>query len=570
MAIVFRKIKWKNFLSTGNLFTEINLHGAGTTLIVGENGSGKSTMLDALTFALFGKPFRKVNKGQLINTITKKDMVVEIEFDIGANKYKIIRGTKPNVFEVYQNGVLLNQSAEMKDYQEILEKQILKINLKSFCQVVVLGSASFVPFMQLPGGQRREIIEDLLDLQIFTVMNGLLKDKIIINNDLVNTVTNDQKIINEKIKLIHEHMLEQQNNNEKIINEKLERVEETNKKIVDEKDVYQNYGKQITELRESIADEESITKKLNKLSSLRHKIEAKVALLSKDVDFFSKHKDCPTCKQVIDDGFRAEAIESKTALIDESQNGLEMLGKEYDSTSEELKKITQIQSDISDLSMKQFQSKNKIESLIKYRDEIIKEIEGISKQQEEQDEDKIVTLEAEYKDVVNRYNEAIEQKQVYSAAAMLLKDGGIKSKIVRQYIPIINKLINKYLSAMEFLVQFELDEEFNETIRSRHRDEFSYASFSEGEKMRINLAILFCWRAVAKLRNSVNTNILIMDEVFDSSLGINGTEEFMKILNNLTNDTNTFIISHKTDQLFDKFESVIRFEKHKNFSRITS
>ena len=568
--ITFKKLRWKNFLSTGNLFTEINLHGANTTLIVGENGSGKSTMLDALTFSLFGKPFRKINKPQLINSITKKDMVVEIEFDINANKYKIIRGVRPSVFEVYQNGNLLNQSAETKDYQEILEKQILKINFKSFCQVVVLGSASFVPFMQLPGGQRRDIIEDLLDLQIFTVMNALLKDKITENNEVVSNITNEQKIINEKIKLIREHMLEQQNNNEKIINEKLERAEEANRKILEEQETYNNYSKQIIELRESIADEESIMKKLNKLSSLKHKIEAKVALLSKDVEFFSNHKDCPTCKQVIDDGFRAEAIESKTALIDESQNGLEMLGKEYDSTNDELKKITKVQSDISDLTMKQFQCKNKIDSYVKYRDEIIKEIENISKQQEEQDEDKILTLEAEYRDVVNRYNEAVEEKQVYAAAAMLLKDGGIKAKIIKQYIPIINKLINKYLSSMEFLVQFELDEEFNETIKSRHRDEFSYASFSEGEKMRINLAILFCWRAVAKLRNSVNTNILIMDEVFDSSLDSNGTEEFMKILNNLTSDTNTFIISHKTDQLFDKFESVIRFEKHKNFSKVAS
>jgi DNA repair exonuclease SbcCD ATPase subunit len=567
-VIIFKKLRWKNFLSTGNLFTEINLQGASTTLIVGENGSGKSTMLDALTFSLFSKPFRKINKPQLINSITKKDLLVEIEFDINSNSYKIVRGIKPNVFEVYQNGNLLNQSAESKDYQEILEKQILKINYKSFCQVVVLGSASFVPFMQLPGGQRREIIEDLLDLQIFTVMNALLKDKIASNNDMITSISNEQKIVNEKIKIIREHMIEMQNNNEKIIKEKLERVEETNNKILEEEKVYWKLDEEIKSKKDLVVNETQITKKINKLSSLKHKIEANVALLSKDVEFFTEHKDCPTCKQIIDDGFRAEAIESKNATIKESQDGLQMLAEEYEKANSELSKIIETQSIVNDLSMKQYKCKNTIETYIKYRDELLAETEKISKQQEESDENKIVDLEAEYKDVVNRYNEVSEEKTILMAASSLLKDGGIKAKIIKQYVPVINKLINKYLSAMEFLVQFELDEEFTETIKSRYRDEFSYASFSEGEKMRINLAILFTWRAVAKLRNSINTNILIMDEVFDSSLDSNGTEEFLKILSNLTQDTNTFIISHKTDQMFDKFENVIRFEKHRNFSKI--
>jgi DNA repair exonuclease SbcCD ATPase subunit len=569
-VITFKTLRWKNFLSTGNIFTEINLHGASTTLIVGENGSGKSTMLDALTFSLFGKPFRKINKPQLINSITKKDMEVQVEFDIGVNKYKIVRGIKPNVFEVYQNDILLNQSAEVKDYQEILEKQILKINFKSFCQVVVLGSASFVPFMQLPGGQRREIIEDLLDLQIFTVMNSLLKDKVTTNNDEIIQVTNEQKIINEKIKLIHEHMLEQQNNNEKIINEKLERANDSNTKILEEQETYWKLDKEIKEKQELLIDEETVSKKINKLSALKHKIEAKVALLNKDVEFFKNHTDCPTCKQVIDDRFRAEAIETKSSAIEESENGLDMLGKEYDAANADLNRYVEIHSEIRSLTMEQFRVKSRIDSLVKYRDELLNEIDNISKQQEEQDDDKISVLEAEYKDVVVRYNEASEKKQILSAASSLLKDGGIKARIIKQYVPVINRLINKYLSAMEFLVQFELNEEFSETIKSRHRDDFSYASFSEGEKMRINLAVLFTWRAVAKLRNSVNTNLLIMDEVFDSSLDANGTEEFMKILNNLTQDTNTFIISHKTDQIGDKFNNVIRFEKHKNFSKVVS
>ena len=566
--IVFRKLRWKNFLSTGNLFTEIELDKFGSTLIVGENGSGKSTFLDALTFALFNKPFRKINKAQLVNSITKKDMVVEIEFDVGSKSYKIIRGTKPNLFEVYLNGNLLNQNAENKDYQETLEKQVLKINFKSFCQVVVLGSATFLPFMQLPTGQRREIIEDLLDLEIFTVMNTLLKTKITDNNELVSNITSEQKVINEKIKLIREHLIEKQNSNEKIIEEKISRIEETKLKLQAEIDQHRAYTDQVESLQEGMGDESSITKKMNKLSQLKHKIEANIAVMNKDVEFFTNHSDCPTCKQVIDNKFRAEAIDSRKSSITESESGLDMLCRQYDEANESLKEVMKYRSQINDLVLKCARCETTISSMRKYINELMADIENISKQQEEETDDKFAELEVEYKDVVHRYNEAVEQKQILAAAASLLKDGGIKAKIIKQYIPIINKLINKYLSAMEFLVQFELDEEFNETIKSRYRDEFSYASFSEGEKMRINLAILFTWRAVAKLRNSINTNILIMDEVFDSSLDSNGTEEFMKILKGLTNDTNSFIISHKSDQLSDKFETVLKFEKHRNFSRI--
>jgi DNA repair exonuclease SbcCD ATPase subunit len=566
--IFFKTLRWKNLLSTGNIFTEIDLSKSNTTLIVGENGAGKSTILDALSFALFGKPFRKINKPQLLNTITKKDLVVEIEFDIGANKYKIIRGIKPTVFEVYQNNVLLNQSAEMKDYQEILEKQILKLNQKSFCQVVVLGSATFQPFMQLPGGQRREIIEDLLDLQIFTTMNSLLKDKVQSNNENLSEINSDQKVVMEKIRIIKEHLQEKQINNEKLVAEKVSLIDDTSYKIEKLNQQYWNYDAAINSMKESMSEETSIAKHLQKVSQFRHKIEASVAILNKDIKFFSEHKDCPTCTQEIDDTFRLNILAQKDSERIDCTEKLNLLSKEYDKANAKLNDLIEVQSNINTKQMEQFRVKSNIDSLIKYRDQLEREIKNINSIHEADEEDKMSELETELNSVAARYNDAMDQKQIFAAASMLLKDGGIKARIIKQYVPVINKLISKYLSSMDFFVQFELDEEFNETIKSRFRDEFSYASFSEGEKMRINLAILFTWRAVAKLRNSVSTNLLIMDEVFDSSLDANGTEEFLKILNNLTSDTNTFIISHKTDQLYDKFTNVIKFEKHKNFSKV--
>jgi DNA repair exonuclease SbcCD ATPase subunit len=552
--ILFKKLRWKNFLSTGNIFTEINLNNHNTTLIVGENGAGKSTMLDALTFALFGKAFRSVKKNQLINSITQKGMVVEVEFDIGVNRYKIVRGAKPTVFEVYQNDEMLNQSAEMRDYQEHLERNILKLNLKSFCQVVVLGSASFVPFMQLSASQRREVIEDLLDLQIFTTMNSLLKDKVANNNEVLDKIANDQKVVTEKIKLVKEHLLEKQNNNEKIVAEKVNVIEDTKDKI-DSLAVKLTYVmNQAMELNKKTVKKDEVTKLIQKMTKYRHQIEAKVALINQDVEFFKNHDHCPTCTQVIDEDLKTQ--------------NLELLTKKFDEAQTELDEIMQHSATISQLTLEKVQIESQISSLNKYVKQLEREINHINQLQEADEDSKMEDLEAEMAVVAERYNEAMDEKLIYTAASMLLKDGGIKSRIIKQYVPVINKLISKYLSAMDFFVQFELDEEFNETIKSRFRDEFSYASFSEGEKMRINLAILFTWRSVAKLRNSVSTNLLIMDEVMDSSLDANGTEEFLKILHNLTQDTNTFIISHKTDQLYDKFANVIRFEKKQNFSKV--
>ena len=566
--IFFKKIRWKNFLSTGNLFSELDLSANSTTLIVGENGAGKSTLLDALSFALFGKPFRKINKPQLVNTITQKQLVVEVEFSIGQNNFKIVRGMKPNAFEVYKNDSLMNQSAEMKDYQEILEKQILKVNHKSFCQVVVLGSATFQPFMQLPASQRREIIEDLLDLQIFTTMNLLLKDKMLLNLEKITSYNSEKKLVEEKLILVKEHLSELQNNNEKLIQEKQARVTETNDQIQKLNDEYWTYENARKELQDSLTDEEALSKKMNKLSQLKHQIEANLNILNKEVGFFHKYDNCPTCKQQIDDNFKNETITTKELEIKTTQEGLEKLSEEYEKVSTRINEIMSIHNKINDNKLEISRVKTKINSLIEYRETLEKEIQSIDKKISSEEDNKVPELEKQLKEIEKNYYDHMEERNILSVAASLLKDGGIKAKIIKQYIPVINKLINKYLTSMEFMCQFELNEEFNETIKSRYRDVFSYASFSEGEKMRINLAILFTWRAIAKMRNSINTNILIMDEVFDSSLDSNGTEEFLKIINNLTKDTNTFIISHKTEQLYDKFEKVIKFEKHKNFSRI--
>ena len=568
--ILFRKLRWKNFLSTGNLFTELELDKHNTTLIVGENGAGKSTILDALSFCLFGKAFRNVNKPQLVNTITAKGLVTEIEFSVGANNYKIVRGLKPNIFEVFLNGSLLNQSAEMKDYQEILEKQILKINHKSFCQVVVLGSATFQPFMQLAGGRRREIIEDLLDLQIFTTMNQLLKQKVATNNEKTSEILSEQKVINEKIKLIKQHMLETQNSNDQLIDDKIARIEETKSLIDEANSKLKMLNDKVVELNKLTEDESMLKTRIDKIKKLRVQLDHKISNLRNDINFFENHKNCPTCNQNIEEEFRTKSVDDRSVQITEIESNLPTLIEQFENTNKKVSEIMEVQSKITDTKMEQHQIKTRISSWLDYIDIIEKEMQNVVKKIQVQDDTKITDLEIELETFKNNFNELAEEKNILAAASSLLKDGGIKARIIKQYVPVINKLINKYLSAMDFFVQFELDEEFNETIKSRYRDDFSYASFSEGEKMRINLAILFTWRSVAKLRNSISTNLLIMDEVFDSSLDSNGTEEFMKILNQLTLDTNTFIISHKGDQLVDKFEHVIKFEKKQNFSKIAA
>jgi len=564
--IYFKKLRWKNLLSTGNVFTEIDLASNETTLIVGINGAGKSTILDALSFGLFGKPFRKINKPQLVNSITGKNCLVEVEFSIGTNQYKIIRGIKPTVFEVYMNDKLLNQSAEMKDYQEILEKQIIKVNQKSFNQVVILGSATFQPFMQLSSGQRREIIEDLLDLQIFTVMNSILKDKVLINSGSITDSLNEKKLIESKIELTKQHMQEISENIVKTVLEKQKLIIDTENKIKDLSEKHNKLEKDIENIRSQTDDEETVSKKINKLSKLRHQIEAKVALLNSDLEFFHNHENCPTCKQQIAEDFRLKTIEEKNSQIKETEDGLKLLTVEYETTNNRLNQIMHLISEIQNLEMHKIECKTTVNSLIKYSKSLEEEIYNLQKPVTASD-DKIIDFETELKQIENSYNQFIEERNVLTAAGILLKDGGIKSKIVRQYIPVINKLINKYLSSMDFFVSFELDEQFNETIKSRYRDDFTYASFSEGEKQKIDLALLFTWRAVAKLRNSINTNLLIMDEVFDSSLDQNATDYLFNIVNDVAKDNNIFIISHK-EHMNEKFTNVVKFVKNKNFSQM--
>jgi len=565
--IHFKTIRWKNFLSTGNIFTELNLSTPGTTLIVGENGAGKSTILDALTFALFGKTFRNINKPQLLNTITRKELIVELEFSIQSNHYKIVRGIKPAVFEVYCNDNLVNQSAEMRDYQEVLEKNVLKINYKSFCQVVVLGSASFVPFMQLPASQRRTIIEDLLDLQVFTTMNTLLKEKVQDNASLIQDNGNERNIVEAKIKMVREHLKEVQSKNEQFIQEKKTALADVEKKIEEARLTKSELADVIKSKSDYLTNLGSVKNKVEKLKTLRAQMEIKTASLSKEIDFFNNHDNCPTCKQEISSEFSCEIVGKREDEIKEVESGLSQLANKYEETNTELSKILEIDKECDDLRTKASHETLKIQMFNDQVRTISKELDEAKKTSKENSDLKVVDLEKDLTNLSNHYNILQEDKRVLNAAALLLKDGGIKTRIVNQYIPVINKLINKYLSEFDLFVEFNLDEQFNEVIKSRYRDEFSYASFSEGEKQKIDLAILFTWRAVAKLRNSLSTNLLILDEVFDSSLDGNSAEDLLKILQNISRDSNVFIISHR-DTLHDKFENVVKFVKTKSFSRI--
>ncbi len=565
--IVFQSIKWKNFLSTGNVFTAINLNTRGTTLVVGENGAGKSTILDALTFALFGKTFRNINKPQLLNTITRKDLQVEVEFSVGTTRYRILRGMKPNLFEVYCNDTLVNQSAEMRDYQEYLEKNILKINYKSFCQVVVLGSASFVPFMQLPAAQRRSIIEDLLDLQVFTTMNNLLKDNVQENAEALQTNSNEQRLINAKIKMVKEHLREMQSKSEQFVKEKRIALKDVQTKISEAEATRDDYRRQIAELSSNLANMESLQKKVDKLKSLRTQMETKSSMLIREIEFFSNHDNCPTCKQQISNDFSCEAVGQRKNDINAIEDGLKQLTLKYEETNGGLMIILDIDRECDELRSKASHETLRIQILNDQIKTINQEIDDVKKSTKNTGDVKVSDLESELSELTNKYNELQEDRLVLNAASLLLKDGGIKTKIVNQYVPIINKLINKYLGEFDLFVEFNLDEQFNEIIKSRYRDEFTYASFSEGEKQKIDLAILFTWRAVAKLRNSLSTNLLILDEVFDSSLDGNAADDLLKILQTISGESSVFVISHR-ENLHDKFENVIKFVKHQNFSKV--
>tara|TARA_B100002019_G_scaffold232303_1_gene206129 strand:+ start:5304 stop:7028 length:1725 start_codon:yes stop_codon:yes gene_type:complete len=573
--ILFKYIRWKNILSTGNNWTEIKLNKTKSTLIVGENGSGKSTILDALSWSLYGKAFRKVNKVQMINSINGKGAEVQVEFTIGKDNFKIDRTIKKygsSMFEIYKNGKLVDQSANSRDYQEYLERHILKMNHRSFCQIVVLGSATFMPFMQLSAMHRREVIEDLLDIEIFSTMNTLLKEKVSTNKDDLQKVIYDEDILNEKIDLQNQYLQTVKDDNDKRIQQHQDKIDKSRNEIQDYQQQIEQLNEQVAELNNSIVDKDSVSKKKKKIEQLEVKIKSKMSSLVKEIEFFDNHDNCPTCKQDIDHEFKCSTIEAKNTTLEDTTVGFEQLQREYYNVTERLEEINGVQEQVNNLLTEINSNNSHINAINQMIGSIQKDIEQL--QLEDQDTSdlntKLTDLVQQLEACQTRREELSTQKSVLDIAQLILKDSGIKTKIIKQYVPVMNKLINKYLAAMDFFVQFELDENFNETIKSRFRDEFSYASFSEGEKMRIDLALLFTWRAIAKLRNSVSTNLLIMDEVFDSSLDSTGTDEFLKILNTLVDDANIFIISHKGDQLYDKFHSVIKFEKVKNFSRMVA
>jgi DNA repair exonuclease SbcCD ATPase subunit len=570
--IYFKKIRWQNFLSTGNQFTEVILDRSQSTLVVGENGAGKSTILDALSFALYNKPFRKINRPQLVNAITQKDAVVELEFTVGGKEYLVRRGIKPAVFEILVNDQLLNQSSNVREYQEILEKNILKMNHKSFSQIIVLGSANFMPFMQLTAQDRREVIEDLLDIQIFSTMNILLKEKI--SNNKIAITDNDYRIdlAEQKIELHRNHIDALKRNNAAIIAQKLEKIAEYETASANLTKINASFSMDVATLSSLIDDQDKVSGRAAKIIEMEKTLEARIKKLRKDISFFEEHDNCPTCQQGIDEQFKCDTIATRQNKEQEVTEALTKLESEYQKANQRIEEIAEINKQITTYNKQITDNLAAINFNSKHITLIQAEIEQLKETQEENTSgvEELSELNKQLKGYKATKEDLINQREVFDVASYMLKDSGIKTKIIRQYIPIMNKLINKYLAAMDFFCQFELDESFNEKIKSRFRDEFSYASFSEGEKMRIDLAILFAWRAVAKLRNSASTNLLIMDEVFDSSLDAGGTEEFIKILEGLTQDTNTFIISHKGDQLYDKFHSVIKFEKHKNFSRIAT
>ena len=566
--IIFKIIRWKNLLSTGNGFTEINLTHNKTTLIVGKNGAGKSTILDALCFVLFGKAFRKINKGNLINSINQKDCVVELEFVIGNKQYKIIRGIKPNVFEIYCDSVMVNQDAKARDYQDYLEKNILKLNYKSFTQIVILGSTSFTPFMQLVAADRRAIFEDLLDIQIFSTMNVLVKKKLSALKDSITKSKYALDLIAEKIKMQQQNIEDHQKRNTNEATKKKAELVEYNAQIEKLTNEIVSIQINIDELQTTISDKSTIDDKGKKLLQYEAKLDAALQKLGHDLSFFHDNDNCPTCKQILDATFKAEQIEQKESKRTELKNGIVKLKEELNKISERNNEISEVNFKINKLNNEITKNNSTITALNNQITKLQREIDDLehSGGNVEEAAEKMKTLKFELATMISGHEELLIDRRYYEISENLLKDGGIKTKIIKQYLPIMNKLINKYLAAMDFFVNFNINENFEETIKSRHRDEFSYSSFSEGEKLRIDLALLFTWRQIAKLKNTTNTNLLILDEVSDSSLDETGTDSFLKLLHDVGADTNVFVISHKGDQLYDKFESTLRFEKKKNFS----
>ena len=570
--IHFKKVRYKNLLSSGNRFTTFELDRSNTTLIVGDNGAGKSTLLDALCFGLYGKGFRNLKKDLLINSINQKELVVEIDFSIGKRDYKVVRGAKPNKFELYTNGKMVNQDATMKDYQEHLEKNILKMSYRSFTQVAILGSANFTPFMQLRAVERRKLVEDLLDISIFSTMQDMLKKKVSQHNLEVKETSHEIDLLHERISGLNDQVNALQKNREAKIKKYESTVNETQNNInkilgeVDEK------TKNVVEKKRSIKSKDSTESRLKQATDLERQLENARKKAIADVKFYEENDDCPVCKQGLDHNHKEKCIKEREDKAQEITQALSDIDKTISECHDEIQRINVIQSEIDEIQREVGLLQTEVVSNQKYIKKLQGEIEDLQNEivGDSDVHDRLTTSETDLDILEKKQETQTERQHYFELATMLLRDQGVRQRIIKQYVPIMNKMINKYLANLEFYVGFELNEAFEETIKSRFRDVFKYDNFSQGEKMRIDLALLFTWRAVARLKNSVNTNILILDEVFDSSLDSQGTDDFLKLLNTLNEKTNAFIISHKGDQLYDKFEEVIRFEKHKNFSRIAT
>ena len=569
--ICFKQIKWRNFLSTGNQWTEVELDKDSTTLIIGTNGAGKSTVLDALTFVLFNKPFRKINKPQLLNSTNEKDCLVEIEFSIDSTEWMVRRGMKPNIFEIHRNGQALDQAADVGTQQKWLEQNVLKMNYKSFTQIVILGSSTFVPFMQLPVSSRREVIEDLLDIKIFSAMNNIIKDKIRLIREDVRTLELKKTSLKEKVEMQENFIEELEKRGKDAIKEKKSKIDKLLKLQEDSSEESVSINSKIEELNSSMEDFSGATAKLKKLGNLKGKISNKVSTITKEHKFFNENTVCPTCTQTIEEEFRLNRITDAQTKARELQSGFQELEDAIQKEEERERQFLSLSKEVTKLTNEISQNNIKISGYQRQVRDLESEIQTVTAQLENRnsEHEKLAQFNDNLRETYDSLGEKKQNIQYHDFAYSLLKDGGVKTKIIKKYLPLINQQVNKYLQMMDFYINFKLDEEFNETVQSPIHEDFSYASFSEGEKMRIDLALLFTWREVARFKNSVNTNLLIMDEVFDSSLDGFGTDEFLKIIRYVIKGANIFVISHK-DGLQDKFESVIRFEKVKGFSRMVS
>lgn len=570
MKILFKELRYKNILSTGNSFTTIRLNERTTTLVSGSNGAGKSTMLDAIVFALYGKPFRKINKPQLINSINQKDLLVEIDFQIGQAVFMVRRGIRPNLLEIYKNGTLINQDAASRDYQSYLESSILNLNFRSFCQIVILGSATYVPFMELPAHARREVIEDLLDIQVFSTMNNLLKDKVSQNKEAITENSYQKDMIESKLESAKSHNASIRKIREGEVDKIKEKMGEHIATIEAEKKSIEEIQDKIEELLKTITDKATTSSKYEKAKSLRRDLEANLRSIAKELSFYEDHDNCPTCKQGIEHSFKDGIINEKGQKLSEVEKGLEDLAAKVQEIEDRLSQISEVENEVAtnNLTIGDHRTTIKIakNSLVSYKNELTQaeqEVQAIDSREIDQLAESAVNIDKEQTELFNH-------KEVLSVVSTMLKDGGIKSKIIRQYIPVMNKLINKYLTAFDLFVDFQIDENFNEVIKSRFRDTFTYSSFSEGEKLRITLSIMLAWRTVAKLRNSVSTNLLVLDETLDGAMDGIGVDNLIDTLHNLNADDNIFVISHRGDQFGEKFEAHVKFQKVKNFSELAA